>query len=146
MTTRVAAIEVSHWHALNDAAYLRHLVAMPDVELVASAVRLHLLLPMVATRRDLDDPVTVKQVATAVGSRALLELRQAIMDGEDPMPKGQYHLALCQLVAGITAQLGRPQIRPSGAPDIAAATRLVCAEQAWNGQPPASSQPSPAPR
>ena len=28
-----------------------------DAELVASAVRLHLLLPMVATRRDLDDPV-----------------------------------------------------------------------------------------
>src|SRR4249919_1726793 len=35
MTIRVAAIEVSHWHALNDAAYLRHLVTMPDVELVA---------------------------------------------------------------------------------------------------------------
>jgi predicted dehydrogenase len=35
MTIRVAAIEVSHWHALNDAAYLRHLAAMPDVELVA---------------------------------------------------------------------------------------------------------------
>ncbi len=34
MTIRVAAIAVSHWHALNDAAYLRHLVAMPDVELV----------------------------------------------------------------------------------------------------------------
>jgi len=34
MTIRVAAIEVSHWHALNDAAYLRHLVAMPDVELI----------------------------------------------------------------------------------------------------------------
>ena len=49
-----------------------------DVELVASAVRLHLLLPMVATRRDLDDPVTVKQVATAVGSRALLELLHAL--------------------------------------------------------------------
>ena len=32
---RVAAIEVSHWHALNDSAYLRHLVAMADVELVA---------------------------------------------------------------------------------------------------------------
>jgi predicted dehydrogenase len=27
--------QVSHWHALNDAAYLRHLVAMPDVELMA---------------------------------------------------------------------------------------------------------------
>lgn len=35
MTIRVAAIEVSHWHALNDAAYLRHLTAMPDVQLVA---------------------------------------------------------------------------------------------------------------
>jgi len=50
----------------------------PDMELVASAVRLHLLLPMVATRRDLDDPVTVKQVAMAVGSRALLELLHAL--------------------------------------------------------------------
>ena len=35
MTIRVATIEVSHWHALHDAAYLRHLIAMPDVELVA---------------------------------------------------------------------------------------------------------------
>jgi predicted dehydrogenase len=35
MTIRVAAIEVSHWHSLYDAAYLRHLVAMPDVKLVA---------------------------------------------------------------------------------------------------------------
>jgi [protein-PII] uridylyltransferase len=49
-----------------------------DVELVASAVRLHLLLPMVATRRDLDDPVTVKQVATTVRSRVLLELLHAL--------------------------------------------------------------------
>jgi [protein-PII] uridylyltransferase len=50
----------------------------PDVDLVASAVRFHLLLPMVATRRDLDDPVTVKQVATTVRSRALLELLHAL--------------------------------------------------------------------
>jgi predicted dehydrogenase len=35
MTIRVAAIGVSHWHALYDAAYLRHLMAMPDVELIA---------------------------------------------------------------------------------------------------------------
>ena len=35
MTIRIAAIEVSHWHALHDAAYLRHLVAMPDVQLAA---------------------------------------------------------------------------------------------------------------
>jgi predicted dehydrogenase len=31
---RIAAIGVSHWHSLHDAAYLRLLVEMPDVELV----------------------------------------------------------------------------------------------------------------
>lgn len=31
---RIAAIEVSHWHSLYDAAYLRHLAGMPDVRLV----------------------------------------------------------------------------------------------------------------
>ncbi|HEY4856002.1 MAG TPA: Gfo/Idh/MocA family oxidoreductase [Xanthobacteraceae bacterium] len=35
MTIRVAAIGISHWHALFDAAYLRHLITMPDVDLVA---------------------------------------------------------------------------------------------------------------
>ena len=35
MTIRIAAIGVGHWHALYDAAYLRHLIAMPDVELMA---------------------------------------------------------------------------------------------------------------
>ena len=34
-TLRVAAIEVSHWHSLYDSAYLRHLAAMPDVQIVA---------------------------------------------------------------------------------------------------------------
>ncbi|MCH8206600.1 MAG: hypothetical protein IH956_06300, partial [Chloroflexi bacterium] len=34
MTIRVAAIGVSHWHSLYDAAYLRHLTAMRDVEIV----------------------------------------------------------------------------------------------------------------
>jgi [protein-PII] uridylyltransferase len=60
----------------------------PDVELVAAAVRHHLLLPVVATRRDLDDPVTVKQVATQVPSRVLLELLHAlaIADGQATGP------------------------------------------------------------
>jgi [protein-PII] uridylyltransferase len=54
-----------------------------DAELVAGAVRHHLLLPQTATRRDLDDPVTVAQVADAVGGRPLLELLHslAIADG-----------------------------------------------------------------
>jgi [protein-PII] uridylyltransferase len=49
-----------------------------DVELVAEAVRHHLLLPVVATRRDLDDPMTVQHVATTVRSRTLLEVLHAL--------------------------------------------------------------------
>jgi [protein-PII] uridylyltransferase len=53
-------------------------LAEEDTKLLALAVRHHLLLPMVATRRDLDDPVTVRQVASTVGSRTLLELLHAL--------------------------------------------------------------------
>ena len=35
MAVRVAAIGMNHWHSLYDAAYLRHLNEMPDVEIVA---------------------------------------------------------------------------------------------------------------
>jgi predicted dehydrogenase len=34
MSIRIAAIEVGHWHAVHDAAYLRHLVSMPEVDLI----------------------------------------------------------------------------------------------------------------
>ncbi len=50
----------------------------PDVELIAAAVRHHLLLSQVAPRRDLDDPVTVTRVAELVPSRVLLELLHAL--------------------------------------------------------------------
>ncbi len=45
-----------------------------DVAVLVAMVRHHLLLPDVATRRDLDDPATVSAVATAVGDRQLLGL------------------------------------------------------------------------
>jgi len=53
---RVAAIEVSHWHSLYDAAYLRVLASLPDVEIVA----LHDPSPEIAARRAaaLGDPPT----------------------------------------------------------------------------------------
>jgi [protein-PII] uridylyltransferase len=59
-----------------------------DTELVASAVRYHLLLPHTATRRDLDDPLTAAQVAAIVGGRPLLELLHAlaIADGQATGP------------------------------------------------------------
>ncbi len=45
-----------------------------DVETIERLVRLHLLLPDVATRRDLSDPVTIADVAKAVGDVDTLEL------------------------------------------------------------------------
>jgi [protein-PII] uridylyltransferase len=59
-----------------------------DTDLIAAAVRHHLLLPHTATRRDLDDPETVAQVAATVGGRPLLELLHAlaIADGQATGP------------------------------------------------------------
>jgi [protein-PII] uridylyltransferase len=91
----------------------------PDVELIAAAVRHHLLLPHVATRRDLDDPVTVKQVANAVGSRVLLELLHAlsIADGlaTGPAAWNDWKARLvADLVRRVEAVLaGAPMPRPA---------------------------------
>ncbi|MCL2581214.1 MAG: [protein-PII] uridylyltransferase [Streptosporangiales bacterium] len=49
-----------------------------DASVIAAAARHHLLLPSVATRRDLDDPVTVQHVADTLGSRLLLHLLHAL--------------------------------------------------------------------
>src|SRR5215813_4265736 len=91
----------------------------PDTELVAAAVRLHLLLPMVATRRDLDDPVTVTQVATLVRSKTLLELLHAlaIADGRatGPAAWNDWKATLvADLVRRVEAVLdGRPMPQPA---------------------------------
>ncbi len=49
-----------------------------DVAVLADLARFHLLLPDTATRRDLDDPVTVTATADAVGSRGTLELLHSL--------------------------------------------------------------------
>jgi [protein-PII] uridylyltransferase len=51
-------------------------VGLPDDDaaVIEKLVRLHLLLPEVATRRDLADPVTISTVAEAVGDTGTLEL------------------------------------------------------------------------
>jgi [protein-PII] uridylyltransferase len=55
-----------------------------DREMVEKLVRYHLLLPDIATRRDLEDPVTWRTVADAVGDERTLELLRVLTaaDGE----------------------------------------------------------------
>ncbi len=53
-----------------------------DVATLATAVRHHLLLVETATRRDLDDPATVRSVATAVGTVGTLELLHALTEAD----------------------------------------------------------------
>jgi len=53
-----------------------------DVETVSMLVRHHLLLSEVATRRDLDDPVTTDRVVEAVGDVARLHLLAALTEAD----------------------------------------------------------------
>ena len=53
-----------------------------DVVVLVAMVRHHLLLPDVATRRDLSDPRTAEAVAAAVGSRDVLDLLGALTEAD----------------------------------------------------------------
>ena len=53
-----------------------------DVDLLVAMVEHHLLLPDVATRRDLDDDGTIRQVADAVGGTVLLGLLGALTEAD----------------------------------------------------------------
>jgi [protein-PII] uridylyltransferase len=53
-----------------------------DVDVLVSLCRHHLLLPDVATRRDLDDPATSDAVAVAVGSPQVLRLLGALTEAD----------------------------------------------------------------
>ncbi|MFD7855600.1 [protein-PII] uridylyltransferase [Streptomyces microflavus] len=53
-----------------------------DVGVIATLVRHHLLLVETATRRDLDDPATVRSVAEAVSTASTLELLHALTEAD----------------------------------------------------------------
>jgi [protein-PII] uridylyltransferase len=53
-----------------------------DVATIVNMVRLHLLLPDTATRRDLDDPATARKVADDVGDRLTLDLLAVMVEAD----------------------------------------------------------------
>jgi [protein-PII] uridylyltransferase len=73
-----------------------------DVATLQAMVRFHLLLPDVATRRDLDDPATTATVAKAVGDRDTLELLAALTEA-DSLATGPAAWGLWK--AGLVARL-----------------------------------------
>ena len=67
------------------AEQIGHRLGLPpvDVETLRALVRHHLLLPHVATRRDLDDPVTAQRVVNTLGGDPiLLELLVALVEAD----------------------------------------------------------------
>ncbi|MEO6121664.1 MAG: HD domain-containing protein, partial [Acidimicrobiales bacterium] len=79
-----------------------------DVATLVAMVRHHLLLPDVATRRDLDDPLTVRTVAATVGNRELLDLLAALTEADSlatgPSAWGSWKAGLVEDLVARTAR------------------------------------------
>src|SRR6266700_2747794 len=122
MTIRIAAIEVSHWHAVYDAAYLRHLIAMPDVELVAI--------------QDSDADLAVKRAADVGSPPTFTDYRQMLATTR---PDFVVALGRHRQMAGIAHDLldqGYPFLmeKPMGisAPEVEAVRPGPARYQAWD--------------
>ncbi len=85
-----------------------------DVATLESLVRYHLLLPDVATRRDLDDPATAANVAAVVGDRDTLHLLAALTEADSlatgPSAWGPWKAGLIARLVELTSATleGRP--------------------------------------
>ncbi|MFJ7415075.1 [protein-PII] uridylyltransferase [Streptomyces sp. NPDC098077] len=111
-----------------------------DVGVIATLVRHHLLLVETATRRDLDDPATVRSVAEAVSSASTLELLHALTEADalatGPAAWSSWRASLVtDLVRRVTAVLaGRAPEEPEEAAPSAEHERLAV-EALRTGEP-----------
>ncbi|MFF9862149.1 [protein-PII] uridylyltransferase [Streptomyces tendae] len=131
-----------------------------DAAVLATLVRHHLLLVETATRRDLDDPATVRAVAAAVGTEHTLELLHALTEADalatGPAAwsswRGSLVADLVKRVAGVLA--GEPPAEPAAAAPTAEQERLAVEAFRTGGpvlalraqtEPPADPAPAPSP-
>jgi [protein-PII] uridylyltransferase len=108
------------------AASITDSIGLPpaDVATIERIVRLHLLLPDTATRRDVSDPVTIRRVADAVGDIETLELLHGLAraDAAATGPgawsdwKGRL---VADLVARVRSTLDTGEVPPAPRPDPA---------------------------
>ncbi|MFE0819049.1 [protein-PII] uridylyltransferase [Streptomyces sp. NPDC058847] len=102
-----------------------------DAAVLATLVRHHLLLVETATRRDLDDPATVRTVAEAVGSEGTLELLHALTEADalatGPAAWSSWRGSLvADLVKRVSAVLaGDPPAEPEAGAPTAEQERLA---------------------
>ncbi|BEP16552.1 [protein-PII] uridylyltransferase [Acidothermaceae bacterium B102] len=100
-----------------------------DVATIMTLLRHHLLLPTAATRRDLDDPATVRAVAEAVGNRETLMLLAALTEADalatGPAAWGDWKAALVEDLVGRTAAVLGGAPLPSAPPLTAAQLALA---------------------
>ena len=104
-----------------------------DIDLLVGMVRHHLLLPSVATTRDLDDPDVIANVAEQIGDPELLRLLAALTEadslatGESAWSEWKARL-VAKLVERVALELAgvRPEVvATSGAGDEALAARAA---------------------
>ncbi|WSQ12069.1 [protein-PII] uridylyltransferase [Streptomyces sp. NBC_01231] len=128
-----------------------------DVTVLSTLVRHHLLLVDTATRRDLEDPATVRSVADAVGSQSTLELLHALTEADalatGPAAWSSWRGSLvADLVKRVSAVLsGDVPDDPEAAAPTAEQERLAIEAVATGGpvlalraqtEPPTEEQPS----
>jgi [protein-PII] uridylyltransferase len=128
-----------------------------DIAVLATLVRHHLLLVDTATRRDLEDPATVRSVAEAVGSQGTLELLHALTEADalatGPAAWSSWRGSLvADLVKRVAAVLAGDDLdEPEAAAPTAEQERLAIEAVATGGpvlslraqtEPPVDAQPS----
>jgi [protein-PII] uridylyltransferase len=92
-----------------------------DAQTVARLVELHLYLPEIATRRDLDDPATADAAAERIGDADTLDLLAALTESDaraaSPQAWSTWRASLVRrLVAQCRARLHSDVAEPAGAP------------------------------
>jgi [protein-PII] uridylyltransferase len=110
-----------------------------DVDTLVTLVRLHLLLPDSATRRDLDDPATAQRVAEEVGDRSTLDLLAALVEADSlatgPSAWGSWKAGLMADLVERTGRLLAGEPAPPPTPWITDDLRLIMDTVRTHGAP-----------